>query len=309
MDVRKLTYLIEVIERGSIGKAASALHISQPALTKGLHLLEVKADARLLERSPMGVVPTEFGRSLYTHAKAVVAELGRAKLEIARLKGEESKYVRVASLPSISALVAQGVARTLSSEPDILIRLSEMQNYQLMPALRRGECDFAIGLGDPIESEAGLRRRVFAHDWLAFTVRGGHPLTKLGKLELVDLLDFPWVFPIVGTNHSFPAIRQIFVEAGLRAPVPRIETGSMQFVKSVIQQSDAIAILVQHIAADELKGGKLKRLPIESPLFKRTIALFERADSSLSRAASVVFEDIRTSFDEWDRPDAPMTAR
>jgi LysR family pca operon transcriptional activator len=301
MDIRKLSYLIEVIERGSIGKAATMLRISQPALTKGLRLLEAEVDAKLLDRSPSGVAPTEFGRSLYAHAKSVVAELDRARTEIARLKGKENKYVRIASLPSISALVGRGVARTLTQQQDTLIRVIEMQNYQLLPALRRGECDFAIGLGEPAEPETGVRARVFARDWLAFTVRSGHPLLKRKKVELADLVDFPWVFPIVGTNHFFPAIRQIFVAAGLKAPVPRIETGSMQFVKSVILQSDAIAILAQHVTDEELKVGTLARLPIDSPLLKRTITLFDRIDSPLSYAARVVLDEIERSFKDWER--------
>lgn len=300
MDVRKLLYLIEVIERGSLGKAAASLGVSQPALTKGLRLLEAEVDAKLLERSPSGVIPTEFGRSLYAHAKAVAAELDRARTEIAQLKGEENKYVRMASLPSIAVLVARGVAQTLKSNKDFLIRVVEMQNYQLLPSLRRGECDFVIGLGDVVDLEAGIRRRVIAHDRLIFTVRTGHSLLRSKRLTLASLLDFPWVFPIVGTNQFFPAIRQMFDEAGLKAPVPRIETGSMQFVKSVIQQSDTIGILAQHVIDLELRAGQIARLPIESPLLQRTITTFHRASSPLSRAAREVLSEIERSFRDWE---------
>ena len=178
MDVRKLLYLIEVIERGSLGKASVALGVSQPALTKALRLLESDVEAQLLERSPAGVLPTEFGRSLYAHAKAIVAELDRAQSEIAQLKGEENKYVRIASLPSISVLVARGVANTVESGKERLVRVVEMQNYQLLPALRRGEYDFVIGLADAVEPEPAIRQRVIGRDRLVFAVRRGHALLR-----------------------------------------------------------------------------------------------------------------------------------
>jgi DNA-binding transcriptional LysR family regulator len=301
MDLRKLLYLIEVVERGSIGKAAAALDVTQPALTKSLRLLETEIEAKLVERSPSGVVPTEFGRSLYARAKAITAELDRARNEIAQLKGEETRYVRMGSLPSVAVLVARGIAETLSKNKDFVLRVMEMQHYQLLPALRRGECDFVIGLGDMTEPESGIRRRFLGHDQLLFTVRVGHRLLRAKNVALANLLDFPWVFPIVGTNHFFPAIRQMFDEAGLPPPEPRIETGSMQFVKSLILSSDAIGILARHVTEAEVRTGQVATLPIDSPLLDRNITAFHRTASPLSRAARDVLNEIERAFHQWER--------
>lgn len=299
MDVRKLLYLIEVIERGSLGKASAALGVSQPALTKALRLLESDVEAQLLERSPAGVLPTEFGRSLYSHAKAIVAELERAQSEIAQLKGEENKYVRIASLPSISVLVARGVANTVEGGKERLVRVVEMQNYQLLPALRRGEYDFVVGLADAVEPEPAIRQRVIGRDRLVFAVRRGHALLRQKKLALSHLLAFPWVFPIVGTNQYFPAIREMFQNEGLRAPIPRIEAGSMQFVKTLVQQSNSIAILAQHVVEQELRFDQLAALPVASPLLERTIIVSQRAAGPLSRAAREVLAEIEGAFQAW----------
>lgn len=62
------------VELGSVGRAASRLHISQPALSRRLHVLEALADARLLERSRRGVSPTPAGTRLYLAARRVLAE-------------------------------------------------------------------------------------------------------------------------------------------------------------------------------------------------------------------------------------------
>jgi DNA-binding transcriptional LysR family regulator len=301
MDVRKLQYLIEVIERGSIGKAAAALRVSQPALTKALRILEGDVGAQLVERSRMGVRPTEFGRSLYSHAKAIVAEVDRARAELAQLKGEEIHTVRIASLPSLSVIVARGVAQAMKADADRVERAVEMQNYQLLPGLRRGEFDFVIGLGSATEAEPGIRQRVIGHDRLQFVVRAGHPALKLKKLTLAHLLEYPWVFPIVGTNQYFAAIREIFHGEGLRGPEPRIETGSMQFVKTVVHQSNSIAILAQHVFELEVFHGQMIALPFESTLLERTLVLSHRVGAPLSRAARGVLAEIERVLQSWER--------
>ena len=89
MDLRKLQYFIELVEQGSLGKAAEKLHVSQPALTKSLRLLEDELGVRLLDRLPGGVKPTVYGDSLFAHAKAMLAEADHARIEIQKLRGEE----------------------------------------------------------------------------------------------------------------------------------------------------------------------------------------------------------------------------
>lgn len=62
------------VELGSVGRAARMLHVSQPALSRRLHVLEALADVRLLERSRRGVLPTPAGTRLYLAARRVLAE-------------------------------------------------------------------------------------------------------------------------------------------------------------------------------------------------------------------------------------------
>lgn len=301
MDVHKLQYFTEVIERGSIGKAATALRVSQPALTKSLRLLEAELDVKLVERLPTGVLPTEYGRSLYAHAKSVLAELAHARTEIAQLKGEETRYVRLASLPSIAVLVARSVAQSLRNNLDLQVRAVEMQHYQLLPALRRGDVDFVIGLGDNPEIEKGIRARILGHDRLRFTVRTGHRLARMAAPALAHLVTYPWVFPIVGTSDFSHAMRQLFNEAGLKPAIPHVEAGSMQFVKSLILESDCVGILSEHVTDLERRSGQLAALPIESPLLTRTITLYELSAKPASRAAREMMSNVERTFREWER--------
>ncbi len=300
MDLQKLRYSTEVVERSSLGKAAEALGVSQPAITKSLRLLEAELDVKLLHRTSTGVRPTEYGQSLYTHARIVLAEVRHARDAIDELKGREIRYVRIGSLPSLSELVARACALTIANTPTLQLRVLEMQNYQLLPALRRGDVDFAVGLTDATEPESGIRSRLLGHDRLRFTVRKGHKIARAARPELKHLVGYPWVFPIVGTAHFTISIQRMFEEAGLPAPQASIETGSMQFVKSFVRHTDAVAILSEHVTEAERDAGLLVSLPIESPALTRPIGLFDLASAPRPRVLRELTSNLERVFRDWE---------
>ena len=238
MDTRKLTHFVEVVDQGSISKAAERLRISQPALTKSLRVLETELDVKLLERSSTGVTVTEFGRSLYAHARAVAAEIEHAHAEIRRLSGGEKGYLRIGVLPSVSStLLSRAVASLAMREPDLSIYVSEAPHYELMLALRRREFDFVIAMTDRFDSDEGLRQRIILRDQLRIIARAGHPLDGKDPVTCADLVGFPWIHPVVGGAHR-PILGQLFKDSGIEPPQAQIECASVQFAKSVMANSD-----------------------------------------------------------------------
>jgi DNA-binding transcriptional LysR family regulator len=82
----------------------------------------------------------------------------------------------------------------------------------------------------------------------------------------------------------------------------------MQFVKSLIQSSDAIGILARHVIDPEVRTAQLVALPIDSPLLYRNITAFHRSASPPSRAAREVLTAIERAFQQWERNYMPRTA-
>jgi LysR family nitrogen assimilation transcriptional regulator len=79
LDVRQLRYFVGIVEHGSFSKAATHLNVAQPALSQHVRHMEQELGIGLLHRNTHGVVPTEAGSRLITHARAILAEL--AELE------------------------------------------------------------------------------------------------------------------------------------------------------------------------------------------------------------------------------------
>ncbi len=80
MDLTRLRYFAAVAEAGSFSRAAAALHLTQPSLSRQVQLLEEELKQRLLERTGRGAVLTEAGTALLQHARANfdLAERARA---------------------------------------------------------------------------------------------------------------------------------------------------------------------------------------------------------------------------------------
>ena len=69
MDLKRLSYFIKIIDKGSLTRAADALNVAQPALSQHLIGLEAHFKQQLVVRSKFGVTPTEAGKALYRHAQ------------------------------------------------------------------------------------------------------------------------------------------------------------------------------------------------------------------------------------------------
>src|SRR5262245_28896923 len=85
MTLSQIRDFIAVVESGGIRAAARKLGVSQPAITRSVRSLEAELRARLLRRTPTGVVPTQPGRALFARARAAQAELRKAEEEVDQL--------------------------------------------------------------------------------------------------------------------------------------------------------------------------------------------------------------------------------
>ncbi len=287
LDSRKLRYFVEAIEQGSLNRAAGNLRVSQPALSKAIRLLELDLDVPLLERTSEGVRATPYGRALYSYAKAALTDLTHARLQIESLKRNEQRQIVIGTLYQYSGpIIASALAR-LQSERGTTppVKIVERPEVELIAELRRGGFDFVLGLVRGGEHAEGLRERALLFDHRKLIVRAQHPLTKLKRISVSDLAQYPWILPSPGTIHR-PPIEQAFRDADLEPPVSRIEGGSLQFHVQLLLASDYIVSLSTHAIAQFLKARQLVTLPITFPGLHRTIGIITRAHHQIPPAAT-----------------------
>lgn len=99
MNFRRLKYFVKIVDIGSLTQAAEVLHIAQPALSQQVATLEGELNQQLLIRTKRGVTPTDAGKILYTHARAILRQCEQAQLAVHNVGQALSGQVSIGFAP------------------------------------------------------------------------------------------------------------------------------------------------------------------------------------------------------------------
>lgn len=299
MEIRELTYFAEVIDQGSITRAAGTIGISQPALTKCIKLLEERLGVQLLERSASGVKPTVYGETLYLRAKSISAELARAGSEIDELKGANAGTLSVGVLPTqATALLPLAAVRLTTARPGLRLHVVEKARDDLLFGLRRGDFDLIISVVEAETGPADLQQVVLVCDRPTAIIRKSHPANQLKQIRFRDLADYPWVLPAPDSRRR-SHIERMFNEIGRPLPAGIIECHSISFMKAVVMQSDHVGVFPNDVLTREEAAGLLRSVKLSEMTSKRSIGALYRANYPLSDSARGLVRELRKIAAQW----------
>ncbi|WP_321959024.1 LysR family transcriptional regulator [Burkholderia cenocepacia] len=280
MDTRDLEYLLAVERHGSIGKAADALGLSQPALTKAMQRLETQVGVTLFERTASGMTPTPAGARFVARAQRIALEFDDAMQEMRAIRGGEQGVVRIGYSPTVPTALVLGACRQLIGErPAAKLRLRCRLARELLDLLTAGELDLVVAPAPPQPDPTLARVELFS-DRLSVLADEAHPLQRKRGLTLADLVDQEWLLP----ETTLPVRRQIddaFRARGLAGPRLRVETdfGSTSLLH--LLRGTPLLCVGGTEALDQLNGLRaLDLLPGELDL-ERRIAAMHRAGAYL----------------------------
>jgi DNA-binding transcriptional LysR family regulator len=296
MDIRPLSNALAIFEKGSIGKAAEALRVSQPALTKSLRRLEDELQVKLFERTSRGMTPTVYGECLRTHAQAVGIGIHHLRSNLQSLKSGLSGIVEVGAPPIIAPEVLPNAIAELTKErPKILVRVATELSPALIQHVQDGRLDFAVTFTANGIVPSGCRQRFLFNDRLVIVVREKHPIARLSHVSVQDVAKYPWVLPPDGNLHR-QRLKLAFEAEGLPLPQPVIECSSVQFIKAAIEAADYVALVSRMSVNSDGNNGLLKTIELDSEFTTRPIGLTWREDRTLSTAAAKLMAMIEKRY-------------
>jgi len=189
LDRRQLEYFLAVIDHGGVTAAATALHVSQPALSAAIKMLEKDLGAMLFFRLPRGVKLTDAGAELAESARVIIREFDTARARVEAVTGLIAGQLDVISLPGmVLDPLAPAIAQFRRRHPKVRVRIVQADRPEdVREAVRSGEVE--IGLTDQVED---ADRDVFGEliaeqEMVAVLPRGSRPPPN-GVLPLSDLL-------------------------------------------------------------------------------------------------------------------------
>jgi LysR family pca operon transcriptional activator len=294
LKLRHLQGLVAVAENGSLVRAAAAMSVTQPAVSKMLAELEDIVGQRLLDRTRQGVVLTTPGRTLLRYAGSSLRTLREGLDAIARDR-IDAPSVRIGALPNVAATVLPPALHPFAgAHPRARLHVRTGSNAQLIGLLRQGELDLVVGrLSEPSDM-AGLSFEQLYTEVLVFVVRPGHALARRRHLEPAVLANWRLVLPDAGTRVR-EAADHFFMTAGLGLPDPPMETIDVSFGRSFILQSDAVWCVPLGAVTHELQHGRLARLKLDTSQTAGPVGLTLRADRRVPEELHEVLDAIRRS--------------
>lgn len=236
MDLARLQYFVAVAEAGSFSRAAAALSLSQPALSRQVLLLEEEVGQRLLERTGRGAVLTDAGTALLAHARGIFELAERARVDMRERQLTPRGRLTVGLPPRVAHVItADLVERFHAQFPQAAITIMEGLSIRLREWLVAGRVDLAI-VFDPAHSPQIQLETLVREPLVLISV---NPLPQ--RLRLADVVQRPLVMP------SGPhALRQLLEQHTRPRGLPLklvAEVDSVQTVLSVVARGVADTVL------------------------------------------------------------------
>lgn len=279
--------------QGSVLKAAAALGVSQPALTKTLQDLEDIVATRLFERHSRGVRATEAGEVLVLTARRVLAELRRADEALDQLEGPGGGTVAIGALPVAAGGVLPGaLARLRTSFPAVRVRLQQGRTEDMLPLLLSGEIDLIVGrLYEPAVPD-GLLREALWDEPIAVLARTGHPLFELAAVQSADLLRYDMILPTISQRVG-QEIEHILAQLGGDPEKPPLRSASYGLIREMLHDSDMISLMPGLLLVGDLLRGTLRKVKLPVPPQPRPAGLIQRPGHDMPPAAAAFITSLR----------------
>jgi DNA-binding transcriptional LysR family regulator len=292
LKLRDLDILMAVIEAGSMGKAASRLNISQPAISKAIVELEDALGVQLFDRGQRGAVPTPYGLALRSRSVSIFNDLRQGVQDIDFIADPTKGEIRIGMTePIMSAIVSPVIDGLSRNYPRMFFHI--VAGDTAMPYTDVAERNIELAICRMIgKLPDELAAEILFHDSVSVMTAAANPLARRRNLKLADLANEPWVlFPY----ESFfgGVIAEIFRANGHEPPRLTVSTLSIHGQNELLATGRFITVLPSFML--RLPGGNvpLKALPVALPNMPMPIGLITVKNRMLTPVAQLFIDRIR----------------
>ena len=259
-----LRSFLVVLEEGSLNRASTRLHVSQPTLTRRMQSLEAELGGPLLERQSDGVQPTALGQQLRQRVGPLVGRFDESLADLRRQARGQSEELRIGYLGSAAAAFLNPALSALRREhPEVMVRLRDLTPGEQIAGLKAGTIDLALIGQEGASLSKDFYTRRLATLGVLVALPNDHPLAAAGRVEPGDLkrelfLSTP-ESAVPGRNNW---VARICRRAGFR---PRFgpEADSIGEAFSLVASEGAVMLVPGYFTLPAPPGTAL--IPLEDP--------------------------------------------
>jgi DNA-binding transcriptional LysR family regulator len=288
-DLQDLQNLLSLEEHRHFGRAAAAVGLSQPALTKSIQRLENQIGGSLFDRSRSRIAPTALGNDVITRAKSILSEVAELRRSVDLFLGLHVGSVTIGVGPAMSeSYLARAIATFAENHPHTQVNVRVDHWQQLSEWLLGNEIDFFVADISERADDKRVECISLPKQEIVWFCRVGHPLTDRSRLSQKDLLEYPLATPRmpIWAVRWFAAAKKEYEELeGTQRPMPNIQCESYSMLKRMVMSGNLVSAALSDTIREEVAEGRLFILPVDGPILTTQAGIVRLRERSLSPIA------------------------
>ncbi len=284
MDIPTLKAFLSVASHGSFSIAAQELHLTQPAVSKRIALLEEQLGIRLFDRVARNISLTEYGQRLVPRARHILRSVEDTKRELLDATQQISGPLSLAISHHIGLHRLPPALRQFSVQhPTVALDIRFTDSEAAYAAVLHGDIELAVITLAPTDAPQ-IASKLIWPDPLCFVAGAAHALTHQRPLSLVQLSEYPAILP-GETTYTGLIIKSLFARQNLELTVS-MATNYLETIKMMASIGLGWSILPATMLDD-----KLLRLQVTGvDKLERRLGCIYHRDRQLSNAAKAFMD-------------------
>jgi DNA-binding transcriptional LysR family regulator len=292
MELDHVEAFLAIVRRGGFTRASTSLHLSQPAISRRIQILERELDAPLFERIRTGVVLTDAGRAFLPHAEALLASLNDGIRAVEDLRGTRRGAVTLAVVGTLaSTTLTERLRRFREEHHAIDLRIRTALSAEVSALVRRG--DATLGLRYRLDPDPDLVSSKIYDEQMVPVCSPQHRLARSRRVKPEALVGERWVaFPprVDGSREPYSAALSHWFAVCDLTESEIIPIDSLTAQKRMVEAGFGLALLPASSVDEELRSGTLRVLRVNTISAKIPVVLIYRRRAFLSGATQALME-------------------
>ncbi|WP_188456604.1 LysR family transcriptional regulator [Virgibacillus oceani] len=281
MDVRQIEYFAEVAKQLNFTKAAQALHISQPSLSKTIKNLETELGAPLFYRGANQLDLTDAGKAFLINAKNVLDAFENLTSELNDVIDLKKGEIKIGIPPIIgAAFFSKLISNYKETYPSIDLILTEVGSNKIKNGVDEGELDIGLICNRPVQKE-NFETIKLLKDPLMLIVQKDNPLANRKSIEFSHIEKEPFIL----YRHDFSLHDRIIDACEQSGFYPNIvcESSQKDFMIEMVEAKLGIALLPSKICS-QITNENIAAIPFNKPIVNLELGMIWKKNRYLPYA-------------------------
>lgn len=298
MDINALVYFQTVAKYENMSRAAEVLHISQPALSKSIAMLEEYLGVELFDRNGRSIKLNRYGKFFLERTNLILNEIERAKQDLANLVSPHYGEVSLGFMHTLGLEVIPSLMTEAKKQfPHMQFQLTQSNSSAIMKKLEEGELDLC--LVSSLESGKDVHWEKLWEEELFLIVPKQHPLKNRKKVKIAEFANEPFI-SIKKGNSLRKYVDEIFRREGFKLNAA-FEGEEVHTIAGLVESGLGVS-LIPHIKG--LDQYDVHILKVDAKDCKREIGLSYLKNRYMSGAVKQFTEFVRDFFKNQSQTDS-----